>query len=290
MPNILYIMGSGRSGTTILEILLANNPPLIGVGELKHIFRDGFIRNKHCACGSRARECVLWSVVLETMKYSRADCANIDAILSGIEAHRLFLCVWLGLVRKKDLEIYRSANSNIYRSVAAATNVPIVVDSSKYAARALLLSRLYPENVKVVCITRSAKGLINAFKKKNEGEQREKGLLSVAAYYLYVLFCFKLSKGRLKDRCLTVRFEELANDPVKLLYKIEQWSGYPLGEAVDKLTFDRRFDVGHIVTGNRLRAEQEVKFKSVKNNSVEATLIERLIGNFLEGYRRLLGF
>ena len=38
--NLLYIMGTGRSATTILEIILTNNPKITGVGEVTHIFRD----------------------------------------------------------------------------------------------------------------------------------------------------------------------------------------------------------------------------------------------------------
>ena len=43
IPDILYIMGPGRSGTTVLHILLANNPGFFGMGEITHVFRDAFL-------------------------------------------------------------------------------------------------------------------------------------------------------------------------------------------------------------------------------------------------------
>src|SRR5687767_4385545 len=51
MPEILYVMGTGRSGTTILEVLLTNEEGITSTGEVKHIFRDAFVRDLQCACG-----------------------------------------------------------------------------------------------------------------------------------------------------------------------------------------------------------------------------------------------
>ena len=63
-PRLIYVMGTARSGTTILEILLGNNPGIANLGEVSHIFAHGFIRNDDCACGHPARECPVWGEVL----------------------------------------------------------------------------------------------------------------------------------------------------------------------------------------------------------------------------------
>ena len=37
-PTVLYIAGYGRSGSTVLDMLLGTHPRIIGGGELTHLF------------------------------------------------------------------------------------------------------------------------------------------------------------------------------------------------------------------------------------------------------------
>jgi hypothetical protein len=290
-PHILYIMGTGRSGTTILEILLANNQGMTGVGEIKHIFRDGFIRGQPCACGRSARECDLWSQVLKKTGWNHQQCVELGRTIERLESHERFPWTLAGLVSNADVEIYRRATEALFSSVAATAHAELIVDSSKYAGRALMLARLFPDSVKVLCITRSADGIIAAFQKQNDGEQRPKPPIAVAAYYLYVLLCMRLVRGRLKERAFSIRFEDLNRDPVAVLRSIEDWSGYALATARAKLAASEAFDAGHIVTGNRIRKKGSVRFEpSAAKVNGQRPFATRVLARVLESYRKLLGF
>ena len=130
-----------------------------------------------------------------------------------------------------------------------------------------------------------------AFQKENEDEQRPKGRLAVAAYYVYVLTCMRLVRSRLKDRCFVIRFEELNRNPVEVLTAVERWSGYSFATARAKASAGEWFDVGHIMTGNRLRKQGKVKFDpSAGESDAEAASGPKLLTSLLEGYRRLLCF
>lgn len=292
LPEVLYVMGTGRSGTTILEVLIANSTGFASVGELKHIFRDGFLREKPCACGKAASSCDLWSRVMQSTRWQREEFAHLARLTDGLEAHWRFPFVWSGLVGRRLLAEYRSAAATLYRSVAATSQSPIVVDSSKYPARALLLAREFPGRVRVLCITRSAAGLLKAFEKKHTDEQKPKSPIAATFYYLYVLFCMRLVKARLGDRCLTIRFEDLRRDADGVLRRIEQWSGYRLEGARRKLAENDWFEVGHIVTGNRLRKQGRVKFEAGDPSQSEPIYagLRRHVVRWLEAYRRALGF
>jgi len=291
LPDILYIMGTGRSGTTILEILLANNPGFAGVGEVNRIFRHGFLEDRTCACGRPASRCDLWSAVLSSNGWSRNDLPGLAAELEKRESHRRFPLLWAGLF-DREFSIYREANEALFRSVSLATRCRVVVDSSKYAGRALLLARCFPEKVKVLCITRSAAGIISAFQKKNDVEQRPKGVLAAAAYYLYVVLSMRLARSRLKGRCFAIRFEDLNRDPAAVLEKIEAWSGYSLAAARERIAAHDWFDVCHIVTGNRLRKAGRVKFEpaSGEKTASKQGISTRLLAPALEAYRKVMGF
>lgn len=292
LPDILYIMGTGRSGTTILEILLASNRGFTGVGEVKHIFRDGYLMDMPCACGSSARQCELWSAVLRSTGWKHEELGKLRETVERIESHARFPFTFSKLIARENTALYGRAAEALFTSVAAARGSSVVVDSSKYAGRALMLSRLFPNSVKVLCITRSAEGILDAFQKKNDAEQRPKGPLAVAAYYMYVLLCMKLVRRQLKDRCFSIRFEDLNRNPEAVLGAIETWSGYSLSTARARVARNEFFEVGHIVTGNRIRKKRKVRFEPGSSRRVEPvrSVARKILESGLERYRNLLGF
>jgi hypothetical protein len=292
MPDILYVMGTGRSGTTILEVLLTNDPGVAGTGELKHIFRDGFVRDQTCACGKPGHDCELWSQVRSAAGWEKQDCESLGRLVDRLESHANFPRAYFGLESAPDVERYAQANTKLFRSVARIMDSPMVVDSSKYPARALLLSQLYPGKVKVLCLTRSAGGLMSAFQKKHDDEQRPKSRFAVAIYYLYVLLCMSLVRHRLRENCLAIRFEELQRDPMGVLTAIERWSGHSFATARAKTAAGDWFNVGHIMTGNRLRKQGKVRFDpaAAKSSHSVASHHPKILTYVLDGYRRLLRF
>jgi hypothetical protein len=293
LPEVLYVMGTGRSGTTILEVLLTNDDALCGTGELKHIFRDGYLRGLPCACGKLGHECDLWANVRRSARWTQEDCARYGAAIESLESHKNFMRVFFGAIDANKAALHERATTEILRSVRRQTGSRVVVDSSKYPARALLLARMYPGKVRVLCITRSAAGLIAAFQKKNDGEQHPKSRWAASAYFLYVLLCMRLVRARLGDRCLTIRFEDLNRDPIALLSRIEAWSGISLARARAKIAAGDAFQVGHIVTGNRLRKKGRVTFDPSSSKTpppANKPAVGTILTWFLERYRTLLGF
>ncbi len=83
--KVLYITGAGRSGSTILDIVLGNHPDIESTGELSNLVRNGWIGGESlkgierkrvrvpiCTCGRRtdipdvedaAEACPFWSSV-----------------------------------------------------------------------------------------------------------------------------------------------------------------------------------------------------------------------------------
>ncbi len=57
------VVGPGRSGSTILDRLLAARG-VAAVGELVHVWHEVGVENQLCGCGVRAQDCPFWSGVL----------------------------------------------------------------------------------------------------------------------------------------------------------------------------------------------------------------------------------
>ncbi len=287
--TLIYIMGTGRSGTTILEVLLSSAPKVVGAGELTYICRDAFVRGLPCSCGQLARECPFWMEVWERSGLSPADLAEGEDCNRRLEKHAAFPRVALGLTPRSQLESYERLNGRLVEGIAEAGQADFVVDSSKYAARALLLSQLLARPVKVILITRDPAGLLAAFRKPNKGEQSPKSTLAAATYYLVSLACFKFVKIRLASRVLSITYEQLIADPVSVLQKIQDWAQVDLGDAIARLQQGLPFTVSHIVTGNRLRHQKQVVFR----NSLEALprlgFFSRQLIGLLRSYRWMVG-
>src|SRR5437773_1697066 len=49
--RVIYIMGAGRSGSTLLDTILASHPEVVGVGELVNLHSAGWTAKEICACG-----------------------------------------------------------------------------------------------------------------------------------------------------------------------------------------------------------------------------------------------
>lgn len=262
-PRVLYIMGTGRSGTTILEVVLTNSRDVAGVGEVTHIFRDGILHDEACSCQRSVQECSVWSGVLRSLGWADLGRASeVDTLFRHIERHNRFPLTWLGVQSRTALERYRGENSALFALAAKVAGVRTIVDSSKFAGRALALHRAMPDQVSIIWLVRSPEGVLTAFNKPNKDEQKPKRPVAAMLYYLYVMTCAWLVKRRLGDKVLVVSYEQFLETPGDALSRIEQWSGIELSDSKRKIANGEVLDVYHIVTGNRLRKEPDLRFRS----------------------------
>ena len=289
--SILYIMGSGRSATTILEILLTSNPKITGVGEITHIFRDGIFRNEICSCGQKTKDCNFWKDVFNNLSFSEIDFVHSKNLFLKFDWHSGFFKNAMGLFTQKEKNDYERVNDEIFMSVLEKTGCKIIVDSSKYAARAIALSKAFPGKVKVICLTRSPAGLIKAFKRVDAAEQKPKKIYSTFLYYVFVIFCCRIAINIIgSQNCVVVTFEQLMEQPGTVLSRIEKLIGICLEETKRNIDQDEFFKIGHIVTGNRLRKKGRVKFKANRLVYKPNGHIEYLAEKIMRFYGKALGF
>jgi hypothetical protein len=66
-PQMIYIAGYGRSGSTLLERILASHPDIDGLGEVEHLTRARDLHAASCGCGAPLAECELWGPVIAAL-------------------------------------------------------------------------------------------------------------------------------------------------------------------------------------------------------------------------------
>ena len=58
--RVLYLTGSGRSGTTVINSILGQLGGAFAGGELRYLWRRGVVENHLCGCGRTFDECPVW--------------------------------------------------------------------------------------------------------------------------------------------------------------------------------------------------------------------------------------
>jgi hypothetical protein len=143
--KVLYIMGWGRSGSTIIDNLLGEVDGFFSAGELSYLWRRGLIEGRRCGCGELVTRCQVWSSVLKTAfgePYTDAvDPAQVVAWQSDFARvrHTWRLLRAGGPGTGTALGTYLDVLARLYAAIAEVTGARVIVDSSKRPSDAAAL-------------------------------------------------------------------------------------------------------------------------------------------------------
>jgi hypothetical protein len=222
-PKVVYVLGAGRSGSTIIGVALGNCPDVFYAGEL-HLWigRGGVspIRGE-----TRAARDAFWAEVERNVEvpedFPRREARFLEKSGALFRADR-----WLSRRRLRDP--YRSVTEQLYRAVAKAAGVSHVVDTSHFPRRALQLQSLPGIDVYLLFVVRDPRGVVSSYV-RDDADFRQFGVLSTNAYlwltYALSVLAFLRQPRR---RRLLVRYEQFMADPEGVLAGMLTWIGSPV--------------------------------------------------------------
>jgi Sulfotransferase family len=238
-PKVVYVMGAGRSGSTVLGVALGNCSGVFFAGELdKWLVRRG---TPQLEDDERQR---FWSGVRDEVG---------GAELFGGQAHRSLerssavfrIRDWTA--RRRLRQRYRRVSENLYLTVARAAGVTHVVDTSHYPLRARELRALEGIELYLLFLVRDPQSVIASLDRRDVAERRF-GMLTANAYlWLTHLLCVLVFLRHPRDRRLFLRHEDFIADPEGVMRKILDLTGS--SAAIPDLTELR---TGIPLHGNRL--------------------------------------
>lgn len=269
MTRILYIAGYGRSGSTILSIILGSHPEITAVGEVISLHKDWSRDDWPCSCGTPYEQCEFW----------QAFRLNQVASFEEIQATRKLETLWrvphllLGLIKDADRQAYESYQSRLFNFVADRSNCQIVVDSTKSAwanaGRFLALSRLAKQDVYVLHVVRNGLAVMesrtvtghNLALQGYSPDLRFQGVRAALGWTLTNIWTARLGLLLGADHYQLLRYEDFITDPASALQRIGQFCGFDPGILIEHLDSDDYFEVGHLVRGNRIRSQGKIKLR-----------------------------
>lgn len=169
---LIYITGSGRSGSTLLSRILASANNVFYCGELYRLAYTLFARGGDCACGATPQDCTFWSSVLSK--------SGLDTLPSQNGFAWWQLQKKYGLTRRfhnlvqgkfdADKEFHNYAQwlyrlyVGIYQTLYAEHNcLPILIDSSKLPGYGYILARTLPVDIRFIHLTRNPEAVCRSW-------------------------------------------------------------------------------------------------------------------------------
>ncbi|HEX4015973.1 MAG TPA: sulfotransferase [Frankiaceae bacterium] len=262
-PEVLYLGGFGRSGSTLLERSVGELGDACAVGELVHLWERGLGNNELCGCGQPFRQCPFWTEVGEVAfgGWDALDADHVASLKHSVDRNRHFGRLLIGSrfgSFGRRLREYTALYDAIYRAVAQVSGARLVIDSSKHASLALCLRKGSGSRVRIAHVVRDSPAVVYSWTKvvarpEATGDTMARYTPGRAALWWdsYNLMFSLIGLTRIPLR--RVRYEDFVRDPLETVRGLATWAG-SASDPADYINADVvRLTAGHTVAGNPMR-------------------------------------
>ena len=277
--TVVYIMGAGRSGTTLLDIVLGNAEGCVSCGELNRFPRH---RGHPPLVEPASPRGAFWSQVRGMLEQRRSglDFDRLTALEHRHAYHTSALRTLCGIGDGADSAEYVGYLRDLYESLFEASGAATLIDSSKYPGRALRVHRaLAGTSVRVVFIylRRDPVDVVRSFAKQGI-EQPSKSWIAANTYYAAVNALCRLAAWSLRRsgrKVVAVSYEHLLIDPRGAVRKIAHALDIDAA-GVERCLAANEFRVGPLFHGNRIRLQPAIKLETYRGATRRLTWREKI--------------
>src|SRR5680860_1275253 len=162
--KLVLLIGSGRSGSTLIDLIVNMNPNVLGVGEISNWNTKVF--EEYCACGNIVKSCPFWSEVISKVGWSEKDFKEYKGYKYEFDAPKKgYIFKINDYTRRPDFNDFISKSNEIFSAISEVSDNRILFDSSKSPQRAFNLSKSNLLDVKIIHLMRDPRGVVWSYKK-----------------------------------------------------------------------------------------------------------------------------
>lgn len=259
--RVLYVAGSGRSGSTLLARLLDQVDGLFAAGELRYVWQRGLIEDRYCSCGLRFSACPFWIKALD-QAFGGRDGVDPAAMSRAQRSTTRARHLPRALVTTRPptatgrLGDYKAAVAGLYRAVQDVSGADVIIDSSKLPTYGHLLASVPGIEVSTVHLVRDPRAAAHSWiRPKAQPDRGGNGMMqrqgpgkSALLWDTWNAAALRLFAGL--PRHLLLRYEDLVAEPRHTVARVLDLLGHPEPPAgfVDDRTVT--LGAGHSVAGN----------------------------------------
>lgn len=266
--TVLYIGGSSRTGSTLLDRLFGQINGYFSVGEIRHLWEKGLGQRQLCGCGRPVPECEFWSAVGDEAfgGFRNIDAGAMLALKQSVDHWSrlplLMLRSWPPGFQRR-VEEYAGVLGRLYRAVQRVSGCSVVVDSSKYPTHGVILNRMPEIDLYPIHLVRDSRAVAFSWQKKwfkpEVTDKREpmpnyNPFLCASEYLVMNLSLQQFT--RINPRYLRIRYEDFADHPLETLAQILSTLGLPFPGLQFMNDAKASLKPNHTVAGNPMRFKQ----------------------------------
>lgn len=284
--KIIYILGSGRSGSTFLDLLLGAHPEIFSLGEICNLPAIMNL-NWKCGCGLNLSNCNFWKSVFSGLDTERVEKMKFMTSLTPAKSkiEKIFQLLNPEITNAID-KFHAQIDCTLFHEILNKTSSKWLVDSSKDFNRLLYLRNIKKLRIKIVYLFKDVRGYANSVKKPPRLETLNKKnrngtpvwksslrWLIINSICLYILFRIP------EDNRIFVRYEDLASNPERELKRICRYLNLSFRNEMLEFS-DKPY---HIIGGNRMRFRKNQVIKLDEKWHQELTYKEKKVCSLIAG-------
>ncbi|PWN04606.1 sulfotransferase family protein [Nocardioides silvaticus] len=257
--RVIYLTGTGRSGSTLLGNAVGSLPGAISVGEVRFLLRRGLAEGGRCGCRELVTDCPVWRPALEKTFGAvpgPEEVRRMDATLTALTRRRRVRW-WAAGGTSPEAEEMGDLHGRLLANLAETSGATTIVDSSKIATFGALLSRSPLLDVRPVHLVRDPRAVAYSWQREvasqavegYDGEMERFHAGKAAAMWLHSTISVGTTFSRRGRSVLDVRYEDFVSDPAAVLRRIAEFAGLPADTGFVR---DGALDLStsHAVAGN----------------------------------------
>jgi len=295
MTRVVYIMGHGYSGSTLLTFLLGTHPQIATIGELGIAPRaKAELRPEDylCSCRTPVRDCSFWQRVSREMgerghpfdvwdadlDFRAREGGIADVLLRAVQRGPVLETARTAGLRlvpgaRREMDRIVSRIGSLAEIVAAIKGCDVFLDSSKRPERATLMQRSGDFDLRVIHLVRDGRAV-------SCSSMKHLGIGPQDAARSWIADNQASEQARRffpANHWMTLRYEDLCADPDGTLARIHAFAGIPSRNG-----FHNFRATDHHIIGNQMRLSStseirlDEKWKTALTPEQMAT-IDRLV-------------
>ena len=160
-PTIICLLGTSRSGSTLLQSVLASHAGAMALGEIARV-HELLERRSKCSCGRTLAACTFWAPALKELRrtapviaWSKASWLQRGNCLLGVIAATSGLNSFASRKERQSARVLGDALATL----GQGTNCSLFIDSSKEPSEFLRLALLSAHRVVPIHVVRDPRGV-----------------------------------------------------------------------------------------------------------------------------------
>lgn len=238
--TVLYIGGTGRTGSTLIQSIVGQAEGVFDLGEMTW-FWWAMQRGGRCSCGELLTECPLWTAALDKAfgpVHERFAPGEMVALRRRFDSHALPLMAVPTLAERlaRRAGPFGERMARLYDTVAELTDSRLLVDSSKEPHYSWILRQQPGLDVRFLHLVRDPRAIAHSWRTVtvergfgDDATMARRGVWKSALYHDVSNAAAEAMWRRDPEHHRFLRYEDFVADPRAAMELIEELVGMDLG-------------------------------------------------------------